>query len=927
MLFARKLGLILGVAIGSLSAACGPQTVTPDASGDSGGDGSGSDAATDAPADATPGDGSCEASPAIIHSFNPGTLYVRAGATVPLQLRLRRDPRLCPMHFTVTSMNDAVARPMAAEMTFPMNTGAMDIQVTAGTTPGRTKIRVRQSDPITSPGEAEVDVVVLAADRPACPAGTTANGMLRPGARVGGTAGSPLANASISAPMTATTIPATPVTVGCAADQVPMGFEAIGPAVSFGPSLRKFAREIPITLPVNPALVRPRYELQIEVSYTAPGLRGARVVPVANLRFTPDGSAITFDTPRMGTYQAVIRQNLGARTVRRRFTYRAIMGVSMGAIGTSVLGTRYADKFDYIGPMGGPADWAWFGQYFRDFHLGGFCTEDERMRMGAACDRASMDRTPTPDDLWAVDQTFEFWNYPDGRGGQGGTFHRESYSNIFRDLSRMFGNAVVQTSANSPLPLGVPASEFMRTDAQRCMTPVRVGDPMSANDRYYDDEYNPDGRYPVITFCDGNRTSEHAGEWAGGQGTQPFWLTLAVDRNGNGVRDFGEPVIRNFTEPFSDFGTDGVASAMEPGYNADTNPDPAGDDYDRQFNPGGTERNYVRDEGEPYRDVGLDGVACPMGRTCPYDQGEGNGRFDTTSGVARFIERNPRSALARLSATDASRLGVWADGGTRDLFNFGTVANHFVGATAQTGQGLHYYNNFLSLDPQRPIAANNDTGFEFLEVDWERLPRHAIMRYGFEDATEQMLRDGDGGHVGTVEQITSRLYSGIWRLQANWPRLNRAPSPVMNTVDDAGRCANGYSCTFDFTSMRTGRTTPLGISLPPGYHRPENAGERYPVIFLLHGYGMDAASLVAAGVLTRNYMGSAEYASWQRPGKVILVFPDGRCRGSDNCIRGTFYTDSPFSDTAQMEQNFLDIYEFVERNFRVRMPEEVDVTE
>lgn len=902
--------------------ACGPQPVSMDAEAGVDADATsietGSDSATEA---------GCAASPALIHSFNPGVLYVRVGATVPLQLRLRRDPRLCPMSFAVSTTDPSVARPSSDALSIPLNTGAGDITVIAGMAPGRTKLRVRQTDAVVSPGEAEVDVVVLPAERPSCPMGTSASGTLRAGARVAGAAGSPLERASIAAPATATTIPATPVTVACAEDQAPTGFEPIGPAVSFGPSMRKFARELPVTLPVNPALVRPRYELQVEVSYTAPGLRTARVVPVANLRFLPDGAGITFDTPRMGTYQAVIRQNLGARTVRRRFTYRAIMGVSMGAIGTSILGTRYADKFDYIGPLGGPADWGWFGQYFRDFHLGGFCTEEERMRLGAACDRASTDRTPTPDDLWAVDQTFEWWNYPDGRGGQGGTFSRDSYSNIFRDLTKMFGNAVMQSAPGSALPLGVPETEMMRTDAQRCATPVRVGDPMNPDDRFYDDEYNPDGRYPVITFCDGNRTAMHAGQWAGGQGTQPFWLALAVDRNSNGVRDFGEPVVRNFTEPFSDVGTDGVPSSMEPGYDAETNPDPAGDDYDRQFNPGGTEGNYLRDEGEPFRDVGLDGVPCPAGRRCPYDQGEGNGRFDTTAGVARFTERNPRTLLARLPPAEASRLGVWADGGTRDLFNFGTVANHFVGATAQTQQDLHYFNNFLSLDPQRRIAATNDDGFEFLDVDWEKLPRHAMLRYGFEDATEQMLRDGDGGHVGTVDQITARLYSGIWRIQANWPRLNRAPAQVMNTIDDVGRCATGYSCTFDFTSMRSGRTAPLGIALPPGYHRPENASERYPVIFLLHGYGMDAASLIAAGVITRNYMGSTDFASWQRPGKVILVFPDGRCRGSDNCIRGTFYTDSPFANTTQMEQYFLDVYDFVERNFRVRTPEEVEVIE
>jgi hypothetical protein len=873
------------------------------------------------------GDAACVPNPAYIHSFNPSPLYVRAGATVPVQLRLRADPRLCPMNFEVTTADANIAQPRSRTATMPLNTGAIDIAVTAGMTPGRTRLVVRQTDAVTPAGMADVEVIVTPTTVPTCTAGTTATGMLRPGARVGGAAGSPLAAASISAPMTATVIPATPVTVGCAADQVPMGFNAIGPAVSFGPSMQKFAREIPVTLPVNPGLVPPRYELQVEVSYTAPGLRTARVVPVANLRFLPDGTGITFDTPRMGTYQAVLRANIGARTVRRRYTYRAIMGVSMGAIGTSVLGTRYPDKFDYVGPLGGPADWAYFGQYFKDFHLGGFCTEQQRAMLGAACDRASTDRTPVPNDLWAVDQTFEHWNYPDGRSGQGGTFDRSSYSNIFRDLTHMFGNAVVQTNDENVLPRGIAASEAMRSDADRCAMPVRLGNPMDPMDRYYDDEYNPDGQYPVITFCDGNRTAAHAGEWAGGQGRAPFEVSLAVDRNANGIRDAGEPVVRNFTEPFSDFGVDGIASAMEPGYNAQTNPDPAGDDYDRQFNPAGTEGNAIREEGEPYRDVGLDGVACPMGRRCPYDVGEGNGRFDTTPGVSRFLERNPRTVLARMSPTEGARLGVWADGGTRDLFNFGTVANHFVGATAQSGQGLHYYNNFLSLDASRRIAPNNDDGFEFTDVDWERLPRHAMLRYGFEDATEQMLRDGDGGHVGTVPQVASRLYAGIWRMQAGWPNLNRLPSPVVNNQDDAGRCANGYSCTFEFTSTRTGRRAPIGIALPPGYHRPENAGERYPVIFLLHGYGMDAESLVATGILVRQFMGSSDFASWQRPGKVIFVFPDGRCRAGDNCIRGTFYADSPYRDTAQMEQFFLDLYQHVETNYRVRMPEEVDVVE
>ena len=100
----------------------------------------------------------------------------------------------------------------------------------------------------------------------------------------------------------------------------------------------------------------------------------------------------------------------------------------------------------------------------------------------------------------------------------------------------------------------------------------------------------------------------------------------AVDINGNGVRDQGEPVIRNGREPFRDFGLDGVPNADEvsadgTAYDEVMNPDPAGDDFDYQYNPTGTENNWSRDSidddpcraagagmAEAFQDVGIDGV-------------------------------------------------------------------------------------------------------------------------------------------------------------------------------------------------------------------------------------------------------------------------------------------------------------------------------
>src|SRR5207248_10932157 len=138
---------------------------------------------------------------------------------------------------------------------------------------------------------------------------------------------------------------------------------------------------------------------------------------------------------------------------------------------------------------------------------------------------------------------------------------RGSYMEIYRDLTHMFGNPLMQSDpANGILPLGVPATELTRSDADRCATPITL-------QHYCDDEYNPDGSLPVITFCDGVNNPDHRGEFDPTlTPNYPFEMGLAVDLNGNGHRDAGEPVIRNITEPWHDTGTDGVADALEPGY-------------------------------------------------------------------------------------------------------------------------------------------------------------------------------------------------------------------------------------------------------------------------------------------------------------------------------------------------------------------------
>jgi hypothetical protein len=881
----------------SLAACGGDDAPTTDA---------GSDARADTPSDM--GSQSCPGEAAAMESIFPAEVYVTPGSTTTLTLRTAVD-RCSPLVAPTSSTMPDVARPEVTSVRIEPNGSTATFTVRA-TAAGDATVRV---------GAAEAHVHVMATGVAACPTDTApVNGRLAAGMTVRGTAGTPLANASVGAPMTAsaTDVPPADVSIRCAASMAPEGFTAIGPAVRFDPGTAKMLREIPFTVPINPAMVPTGYELQVELAYASPAFRTPRVVPAADVHFSADGRALMFRAPRLGTWQAVIRNGLGTRRERRRYTYHGIVGVSMGSAGAAMIGTHNLDKFDFVAPLGGPVDWNFLGNYIRTYHTGGFCTAAQRAMDPTGCAMgSSVERTPPlRGDLYEFRQHYEDWYTPDGMEGPGGAFDRHSYVQFFRDFGRMFGNPVMPPNAGGTLPRGIDASEGRRTDAERCATPVTLMG-------YFDARYNPDGSIPVITYCDGRHPDGDAGRWDGNRDDYPIEVSLAVDVNRNGRRDPGEPVLMQAMEPFRDVGPDGLPSSREMGYDAMTNPDPAGDDYDRQFNPSGTEGNYVRDEAEPYDDLGVDGVACPTGRMCPYDLGEGNGRFDMVPGAQRFQDVNPRTRVMAATPAQLARTEFWIDGGVRDLFLLGVASNHFAGALAQRGGDVHYFNNFASLGAERVP----EDPWPFTTLDWAHMPGHVMLRYGSVDATTTELVNGDGGHVGTASQAANRFFGAFMWMAQRWPGGDREIAPFMFNRDDAGRCANGYACTFDFRSERTMRNGPVSVYLPPGYHDPANANLRYPVVFVLHGYGQDPSNLLPTGFLVGNYMVAPQNPSWQRPQKFIMVFPDGRCRDGDGCVRGTFYTDSPVGN-AQMESYFLDLYDFVDRTYRVKAAEELEVT-
>ncbi|MCA1829615.1 MAG: hypothetical protein LC689_22040, partial [Myxococcales bacterium] len=345
----------------------------------------------------------------------------------------------------------------------------------------------------------------------------------------------------------------------------------------------------------------------------------------------------------------------------RRYTFRAIAGVSMGAAGSSRLVAEHPERFDAAGFLGGPLDAALLMRTLEHTLLGGFCAAD-KLEAALALDKADGDdrldrpdgvpgcaqQNPPPLTRYSRSQRFNHWAFTTN----GGTFDRGAHLDIFRDLTLAIGN-----------PLSFPLTQA-RFDAATCSQPFVIS-------HVYDPVYSPHGEHSAITFCDGDppimlcgdgtlvdwcaaaglagrplaQPSDaaafcaahgggeheadksnpaeadawygHKGEWPGCfAGTTKVPFALAIDLNANGRRDYHEPLLVQAHEPFSDVGADGCDDAHEDGKGgcfatgtAPAGTDPNHDNYDPVTNPGGTEGDGEWQPGEPFQDVGLDGVA------------------------------------------------------------------------------------------------------------------------------------------------------------------------------------------------------------------------------------------------------------------------------------------------------------------------------
>jgi hypothetical protein len=263
------------------------------------------------------------------------------------------------------------------------------------------------------------------------------------------------------------------------------------------------------------------------------------------------------------------------------------------------------------------------------------------------------------------------------------------------------------------------------------------------------------------------------------------------------------------------------------------------------------------------------------------------------------------------------RLHIYADAGIRDFLMSAGGTNWLWGALSAR-VGAERARDVTTFDAVTPGLER----FDFLApefLDPERVGRHLYVRYGDPNASPAEVARGDGHHVGPPGQVVRRFLAALSFAQS------RFFEPDRRRVDATGEL-------LDLVQPRTfvppslGRPRSYGIVLPPGYDRPENAGERYPVVYFLHGQGQESDDLLAAALLFFGYMADSSDPARVRRGesdwaKFIIVFPDSTCE-APFCATGNFNTNHRGIDGRgpAYADAFFELMAHVESTYRTRAP-------
>jgi hypothetical protein len=361
--------------------------------------------------------------------------------------------------------------------------------------------------------------------------------------------------------------------------------------------------------------------------------------------------------------------------------------------------------------------------------------------------------------------------------------NRDTLLNMLKDLTISFGNPAYYNPLSAYYPPGITA--------QNGRIPTTL---LNFKDR----ELNPDGGLPVITYEDPG-----PGDWVE--------ILLALDSNGNGIRDAGEPILRQFNEPFDDANGNGIFDA-----------------------------------GETYYDLGLDGVQGTG------DYGEIDGVFTRNPNHNHYFAEDPLSRAHNLSSTTLQGLNLYIDAGTEDEFQFNIHADHFVNTLNNRGLFFTATNGF-------PVNFPRISHFNEKRV-YVRYPGGHV---GFnEENIGLSFEQAKQGVQGAI--VVANRFTTLFSFVSDHFAGGNFGIDLFDLTLYPSRMEVAY-----FTSPSLNRTMKFGIYLPPGYS--SNMTNYYPVLYLLLGYNMSVEGMTNS-TMKAVLDGLILTGEIQ---KMIIVIPDG----------------------------------------------------
>ena len=361
--------------------------------------------------------------------------------------------------------------------------------------------------------------------------------------------------------------------------------------------------------------------------------------------------------------------------------------------------------------------------------------------------------------------------------------NRDTLLDMLKDLTISFGNPVYYNPLSTYYPPGITA--------QNARVPTTLLN-------FRDGELNPNGSLPAITYED-----PAPGDWVE--------VLLALDSNGSGKRDLGEPILRQFHEPFDD-----------------------------------TNGNWMLYSAESYYDWGLDGVQGTQ------DYGENDGEFTYNPNHDNYFAEDPLGRAETLPDAALGSLNLYIDAGTEDEFQFDIHADNFVDTLNRRGLAFRIEDGFpedfprISHFNEKRVYVRYPGGH--VGVDKENI-----------GLSFKQAKQGIEGGIVVANRFTT-LFSFI---SGHFTGGDFGTNPLELLLYPS-KMRVAY-----FTSSSLNRAMKFGIYLPPGYSRRRT--NYYPVLYLLLGYNMSVDGMTNSRIKTV-LDGLILTGEMQ---KMIIVIPDG----------------------------------------------------